>query len=52
MLRSFWNRLPLIGRLLLSASLTLLAAGAVLLFVSAQQEAAEVRLDLKSELAR
>jgi PAS domain S-box-containing protein len=48
----YWNRLPFIGRLLFTASMALLLAGAVMLFVSARQEAFEVRSDLESALVQ
>ncbi|MEI7843479.1 MAG: PAS domain-containing protein [Gallionellaceae bacterium] len=50
--RSFWSRLPFIGRLLTTASLALVIAGATMLLVSARQEATEVRADLKAELIK
>ena len=46
-----WDRLPFIGRLLVTASLAILVAGAAMVFVSARQEAAEIRHDLRIALA-
>jgi diguanylate cyclase (GGDEF)-like protein/PAS domain S-box-containing protein len=45
-----WNRLPLVGHLLVIASLALLIAGAVMLYASVQRDAAEARLDLGAQL--
>ncbi|MCP5279797.1 MAG: PAS domain-containing protein [Thiobacillus sp.] len=46
-----WQRLPFIGRLLVTASIALLVAGSAMLMLSARQEAREVEADLKSVLA-
>ncbi|MBI4998275.1 MAG: sensor domain-containing diguanylate cyclase [Rhodocyclales bacterium] len=51
-LRTLWSRLPLIGRLLTTATVALLAAGAVMLLVSARLEVREFRGDLAAELDR
>jgi diguanylate cyclase (GGDEF)-like protein len=50
--RALWSRIPFIGRLLITATVALVAAGAVMLFVSARQEVREFRADLATELAR
>ena len=50
--RTFWSRIPLIGRLLTTATVALVAAGAVMLLVSARQEVIEFRNDLAAEVAR
>ena len=47
-----WERLPFVGRLLVTASFALLVAGAAMLFVSARQEARDARSDLEAELAQ
>lgn len=49
---SFWHRLPLIGRLLVTASFALLVAGTAMLVVSVRQEAEESRIDLDLDLSR
>ena len=49
-MRRLWESLPFIGRLLVTASTAILVAGAAMVFVSARQEAAEIRLDLRQEL--
>ncbi len=49
---SFWNRLPFVARLLAIASFALLVAAAVMLFVSAREEASDARADLETELAQ
>lgn len=46
----FWARVPLIGRLLVMASLALFVAGSAMLFVSARQEVTEIKADLETEL--
>jgi PAS domain S-box-containing protein len=51
-LRLWWDRLPFIGRLLVTASIALLVAGAAMVFVAARQEAAEIKTDLNTELAK
>lgn len=51
-LRTLWSRLPLIGRLLTTATVALIAAGAVMLLVSARLEVREYRADLATELDR
>lgn len=48
--KAFWARLPLIVRLLVTASLALLVAGAAMVFGSARQEAEEIQHDLAFEL--
>lgn len=49
---SLWERLPFIGRLFVTASIALLLAGTAMLFLTARQEAEEVRTDLEMELAQ
>ena len=49
-MRRLWESLPFIGRLLVTASTAILVAGAAMVFVSARQEAAEIRADLRQEL--
>ena len=49
-MRRLWESLPFIGRLLVIASTAILVAGAAMVFVSARQEAAEIRADLRLEL--
>ena len=49
-MRRLWESLPFIGRLLVTASTAILVAGAAMVFVSARQEAAEIRVDLRQEL--
>ncbi len=51
-IQSLWGKLSLIGRLLVTTSIALLVAGSAMVFVSARQEAAEVRADLQIELAK
>lgn len=51
MLQSIWKRLPLIARLLVTASLALFIAGSAMLSVSVRQEAGEARHDLKADLS-
>jgi hypothetical protein len=50
--RSLWSRVPFIGRLLVTASIALLVAGAAMVLVAARQEAAEIHDDLRTELAK
>jgi len=50
--RRLWESLPFIGRLLVIASTAILVAGAAMVFVSARQEAAEIRSDLGQELGK
>lgn len=47
----FWERLPLLARLLTTAGFALLVSGSVLLFVSAREEARSVQRELAAELA-
>ena len=47
---ALWERLPIVGRLLATASFALLVAGAAMLLVSARQEAHDARTDLEAEL--
>lgn len=49
-MRHAWDRLPFIGRLLLTASFALLVAGLVMLLVSAREEARDIREDLAAEM--
>lgn len=49
---NLWGRLPLVARLLATAGISLVAAGAIMLFVSTQQEISDARSDLKIELAQ
>lgn len=51
LLRDLWKRLPFVGRLLATASVALVAAGAAMLLVLARQEVTEFRSDLATELA-
>jgi PAS domain S-box-containing protein len=51
-LRSIWDRLPFIGRLLVTASIALVVAGSAMVFLSARQEAQEVEADLRAVLER
>lgn len=50
--RTLWSRIPFIGRLLTTATVALVAAGVVMVLVSARQEVRDFRVDLASELAR
>ncbi|NTV96528.1 MAG: EAL domain-containing protein [Thiobacillus sp.] len=45
-----WDRIPFVGRLLVTASLALLIAGSVMLYSSAQRDAEEARTDLDAQL--
>ena len=47
-----WDRLPFIGRLLVTTSLALLLAGAAMITLSASQEADEIQSDLRAELSK
>jgi diguanylate cyclase (GGDEF)-like protein/PAS domain S-box-containing protein len=51
-LATFWHRLPLIGRLLTLTGLALLLAGALMIMVTARQEATELMADQRNELAK
>ncbi|WP_295388187.1 ATP-binding protein [uncultured Thiodictyon sp.] len=51
-MQHLWGRLPFIGRLLVTASTALIVAGTAMVFVSARQEAAEIRADLRVELGK
>ncbi|MDD4882423.1 MAG: PAS domain-containing protein, partial [Gallionellaceae bacterium] len=46
----FWDRIPFVGRLLVTASLALLIAGSVMLYSSASRDAEETRFDLSEQL--
>ncbi|MEY2632051.1 MAG: hypothetical protein RIR00_705 [Pseudomonadota bacterium] len=46
----FWNSQPFLIRLLATASLALLVAGAAMVFFAATQEAEEIRADLQNEM--
>jgi signal transduction histidine kinase len=46
-----WERLPFLGRLLVTASLALLIAGSTMLLVSARQEARDSQADLAADMA-
>lgn len=46
-----WNRLPFVGRLLVTASTALIVAGGVMAYVASGREAAEMMSDLREELA-
>ena len=48
----FWARLPFAARLLVTASVALLVAGTLMAYAAAGREAAEIRSDLKEELAK
>lgn len=48
----FWNRLPFIARLLVTASMALLVAGALMIFIVTGNEATEIKSDLRAELAK
>ena len=48
----FWNRLPFVARLMTITGCALLLRGAIMLFVSAHQEANEARASLAMELTR
>jgi len=50
MLIRLWDRLPLVGRLLVIASLALLIAGALMLYASVKRDAEEAHLDLNNQL--
>ncbi|MDY0014125.1 MAG: EAL domain-containing protein [Rhodocyclaceae bacterium] len=49
-LRLLWGRLSLIGQLMVTASVALVVSGVAMVWVSANQEAAEIRSDLRAEL--
>ncbi|MEW6677536.1 MAG: PAS domain-containing protein [Pseudomonadota bacterium] len=51
-LRRFWDRMPFIGRLLVTASIALVVAGAAMVVLSARQESREVGQDLQAVLER
>lgn len=50
-LSAFWNGLPFVARLLVTASLALVVAGSAMILVSARQEARDARADLAADLA-
>ena len=47
---TFWDRLPFLVRLLVTASFALLVAGSSMLLLSARQEARDAQADLREEL--
>lgn len=49
-LHQLWDKLPFLGRLLITASTALLIAGAAMIYLSAGREAAEIRQDMQTEL--
>ena len=49
-LTRLWERIPFAGRLLVTASLALLIAGALMLYSSVQRDAEEARVDLQTQL--
>jgi len=51
-MRGFWDRLPFAARLLVTASVALVVAGAAMVGVSARQEALDARADLAAVLAQ
>ena len=51
-MRGFWDRLPFAARLLVTASIALVVAGAAMLGVSARREARDARADLAAVLAQ
>ncbi|MBF0190807.1 MAG: response regulator [Magnetococcales bacterium] len=46
----FWDRLPFVGRLLITATLALVIGGSTLIYTSARRDAAETREDLRISL--
>ena len=48
----FWDRLPLVGRLLVTASLALLTAAMLMLYSAVQGEVGEARAQLMQTLGR
>jgi signal transduction histidine kinase len=46
----YWQRTPLIGRLLLTTAIALLMAGSAMVLVSARQDAADIRANLRRAL--
>ncbi len=51
-LKTFWARLPFIGRLLLTACGALLLAGLAMVIIVSRNEVRELQLDLRTELAK
>jgi two-component system, sensor histidine kinase and response regulator len=50
--KTFWARLPFIGRLLLTACGALLLAGLAMVIIVSRNEVRELQLDLRTELAK
>ncbi|MBI4998419.1 MAG: EAL domain-containing protein [Rhodocyclales bacterium] len=48
---SVWTRMPLVGRLLVIASLALMAAGVVMLYTVAREDASHARRDMERAMA-
>lgn len=51
-LKTFWARLPFIGRLLITASGALLLAGLAMVIIVSRNEVRELQADLRTELAK
>ena len=51
-LKTFWARLPFIGRLLITASGALLLAGLAMVIIVSRNEVQELQADLRTELAK